>query len=69
MSLHPECSREFFWSSTHRLGRSMSLKRFEQLHRYISLRDEDVHPRQLKETFAWKVEPVATNFRHNLLRN
>jgi hypothetical protein len=69
MSLHPEYSREFFWSPTHQLGRSMSLRRFEQLHRYISLRDEAVYPRQPNETFAWKVEPVATIFRYNLLEN
>jgi hypothetical protein len=40
MSFHPELRRDEFWSETHRLRRYLLRNRFEQIHRYFSLRDE-----------------------------
>ena len=43
----------------------MSLTRFQQIHRYFTLRDKSVHPRQEGETFAWPVEPIASIVKQN----
>jgi Transposase IS4 len=43
----------------------MRLKRFEQIHRFFTLRDRTTHPRQDGETFAWPVEPTALIIRKN----
>jgi hypothetical protein len=69
MSMHHEALRQAYWSQTHQLGRYLPLQRFEQLHRYFSARDEAVYPQQQWETFAYKVEPIATILRQNCLAN
>jgi Transposase IS4 len=43
----------------------MSLRRYDQIHRYFTLRDGAIHPRQQGETFVWKVEPIATLVKQN----
>src|SRR5207248_11480172 len=63
MGIHIEPKHEAYWGDSHRLGRFLSLVRFEQIHRYFSLRDGDVHPKQPHEEWFWKVEPVGTLIR------
>jgi hypothetical protein len=53
----------------HQLGRFLGLTRFEQIHRYLAIRDETLHPRQDNECFAWKLEPIATMIRQNCKQN
>ena len=69
MGMHQEAVRAIFWSPTHQLSRYLSHDRFEQIHRYFSTRDEVTSPRQQGETFAWKIEPIATFLRQNILMN
>jgi hypothetical protein len=49
----------------------MSRNRFDQLHRYLHIRDKHTEPQTAQEGFYWKVEPVAiiirTNCQHNWL--
>ena len=47
------------------MGQFLSLKRFQQIHRYVTLRDKTVHPRQEDETFAWPVGPIASIVKQN----
>jgi Transposase IS4 len=47
------------------LGQFLGLKRFQQIHRYFTLRDKAVHPPQEDKTFAWPVEPIATTVKQN----
>lgn len=42
----------------------MSLIRYEQIHRYCTLRDRAIDPKK-EETFAWQVEPIATFVKRN----
>jgi hypothetical protein len=42
----------------------MSLIRYEQIHRYFTLRDGAIDPKK-EETFAWQVEPMATIIKRN----
>jgi len=65
MSLHREIMRTDFWSETYNLGRFLSQNRFEQLHRYFSVCDDQA-PR---EGFAWKLNPITTILRANCKRN
>ena len=46
MGMHREAVRATFWSPTHQLGRYLPYHRFEQIHRYFSIRDEATSPRQ-----------------------
>jgi Transposase IS4 len=58
-----------YWSSSHRLGDFLGLKRFEQIHRYFSLRDEESCPRRPDESWTWKLEPVTSLIRQNCRQN
>jgi hypothetical protein len=69
LSRYPVIQRLELWSETHCLGRYISLKRFEQIHRFFSLRDAVANPPQSTECFAWKLEPIATKLRVNCMRN
>jgi Transposase IS4 len=43
----------------------MSLVRFEQIHRYFTLRDRHLNLKKEEETFVWQVEPVASIVKSN----
>ena len=62
---HIERKHEEHWSEDGYLKRFLSLKRYQQIHRYFTLRDKCVHPKQEEETFAWPVEPIGTIVRQN----
>ena len=66
MSLHREILRTDFWSETHNLGRFLSRNRFEQLHRYFSVRDAQAPH---ASSFAWKLNPITTILYANYKRN
>ena len=65
MGAHKEARREEHWSKVGYLSRFMSLVRFEQIHRYFTLRDRNLNPKKEEETFAWQVEPVASIVKSN----
>jgi Transposase IS4 len=65
MGLHIEKQREAYWAGSHCLNESLSLKRFEQIHRYFTLRDRSVDLQQENESFAWPVDRVAAIIRRN----
>ena len=69
MGEHIEKKREEYWRSSHHLNECLSLERFQQIHRYFTLRDRSVRPREDGESFAWLVEPVATIIRQNCSAN
>jgi Transposase IS4 len=69
MGLHIESQREEYWGSLQHLGESLGLKRFQQIHRYFTLRDRSIRPRQEGESFAWPVEPIASIIRRNCRTN
>ena len=69
MGLHIERKHEEYWSKTHSLQSSMSLKRFEQIHRYFTLRDRSIHPPQATDSFFWPVEPISSIIRQNCKTN
>lgn len=50
---------EEYWLEDGYLIQFMSLKRFQQIHRYFALRDKSVNPQKREETFAWPIEPCA----------
>jgi Transposase IS4 len=58
-----------YWSLTHRLGRFLGLKRFDQIHRYFTIRDEVSWPKQINEPFTWRLEPIANLIRQNCRQN
>jgi Transposase IS4 len=64
-----EAEHAQYWSSSHRLGRFLGLKRFEQIYRYFTLRDEGSLPKQTNESFTWKLEPVTNLIRQNCRQN
>jgi Transposase IS4 len=47
----------------------LGLNRFEQIHRYFTLRDRSVQLQQEDESFAWSVEPIASIIRRNYCTN
>ncbi len=65
MGIHINRKYEENWSENGYLGGFMKFKRFQQIHRYFTLRDKSVHPRQEGETFAWPVEPIAATVKQN----
>jgi Transposase IS4 len=65
MGCHKKANREDHWSEIGHLRKFISLVRFDQIHRYFTLRDKSVHPKKEKETFAWQVEPIASIIKHN----
>lgn len=64
MASHIEREHKAYWSGTHRLGRFMGLKRWEQIHRYFTLRHPD-NPKTEDENWLWKLEPILTAIRRN----
>ena len=56
---------EEHWLENGYLRQFMSLKRFQQIHRYFTLRDRSIHPRKEGETFTWSVEPITTTVKQN----
>jgi hypothetical protein len=65
MGTHIERKHEEHWLENGYLTQFLSLKRFQQIHRYFTLRDKSVHPRQDEETFAWSVEPIGAIVKQN----
>jgi Transposase IS4 len=65
MGYHQIANHEEHWSKSGYLRKFMSLRRYHQTHRYFTLRDGTVNPRKEKETFAWKLEPVASIIKQN----
>ena len=65
MGSHISRKHEEHWVEDGYLSQFLSLKRFQQIHRYFTLRDKSVYPRQEGETFAWPVEPIATTVKQN----
>jgi len=69
MGEHIEKKHEEYWGNSHRLNECLSLKRFQQIHRYLTLRDGSIHPQENGECFAWSVEPIASIIRRNCSAN
>jgi hypothetical protein len=69
MGLHIEPRRDDYWTDSHRLGRYLSIIRFDQIHRYFTLRDSSIYPRRKDESFTWHLEPVATKIRLSFQQN
>jgi hypothetical protein len=69
MGMHREILRDDYWSSSSRLASVMSKTRFDQLHRYLHIRDKHKEPQTAQEGFYWKVEPIATIIRKNCQQN
>jgi Transposase IS4 len=65
MGYYKLANHEDHWSESGYLRQFISLRRYDQIHGYFTLRDGAVHPRQEGETFAWRVEPVATLVKQN----
>jgi Transposase IS4 len=65
MGYHRKGRHEEHWQESGYLNQFLSLTRFQQIHRYFTLRDEFIHPRQENETFAWQVEPIASTVKEN----
>jgi Transposase IS4 len=67
--LHMRCykkvNREDHWSEIGYLRKFISLVRFDQIHRYFTLRDKTVHSKEEKKTFAWQVKSIASIIKHN----
>lgn len=68
MGLHSEKLRDDYWRPPSRLASFMSKNRFDQLRRYVHLRDKFTQPKTVVEGFQWKVEPVASTIRTNCMR-
>jgi Transposase IS4 len=64
IGVHKEVRHEEHWSKTGYLSKFMSLIRYEQIHRYFTLRDGAIDPKK-EETFMWQVEPVTTIVKRN----
>jgi Transposase IS4 len=65
MGAHKEGKHEEHWARDGYLSIFISLIRYQQIHRYFTLRDRAVSPKQEGETFAWQVEPVASIVKSN----
>jgi hypothetical protein len=66
MGRHTEPQRTDYWRvSGHNLGRYMGMSRWEQIHRFLSIRDEVVFPILPGEPWYYKLEPVASQIRQN----
>jgi hypothetical protein len=68
MGMHKETRRESYWGDSHRLGRYISNVRFEQLHRFFTIRDSIVFPQQETEGWFFKLEPVLSIIRANCIQ-
>ena len=74
MGIHIEKERRDYWQESrrlgaHRLGVFLSLTRFEQIHRYFTIRDGSVSPPSRDDEFTWHLEPVATKIREACQQN
>ena len=69
MGQHSESKFAVYWSPLHNLGRFLSCMRFEQIQCYLTLRDGDSCPKKDGESFAWKLEPVASIIRQKCRQN
>ena len=69
MGIHIEKERGDYWQDSHRLGVYLSRTRFEQIHRYFTIRDGSVYPPFPNENFTWHLEPVATKIRLSYQQN
>jgi len=69
MGEHIEKKHEEYWQKSHCLNKSLSLERFQQIHRYLTLRDRSIHPQRIGESFAWPVEPIVSIIRRNCSAN
>jgi Transposase IS4 len=65
MGLHVEARRKEHWTEKGYLRHFISLTRYDQIHRYFTLRNGESNPRKDGETFAWKVEPIGSIIRQN----
>jgi Transposase IS4 len=65
MGTHIERKHEEHWLENGYLTQFLSLKRFQQIHRYFTLRDKSAYPRQDGETFAWSVKPIRAIVKQN----
>jgi Transposase IS4 len=65
MGLYIKKKREEYWSNSYNLNDFLSLKRFEQIHRYFILRDRSIDLRQEGESFVWPVDRVIAIIRRN----
>jgi Transposase IS4 len=65
MGYHKEGKHEEHWGENGYLNEFLSLIRFQQIHRYFTLRDRFVEPRKENETFAWQVEPIGSIIKQN----
>jgi len=69
MGRHIEPPRADYWSvSSHNLGQYMGKTRWEQIHRFLSIRDEITNPPLPGEVWYSKIEPVASQIRYNCER-
>ena len=66
MGMNIKGRREDYWLANERLTKIMSIVRWEQIHRYFTLRDRLIYPYEEDECFAWPVEPVATEIKRNI---
>ena len=69
MGEHIEKEHSQNWGKIHQLSASLSKMRFEQIHRCFTLRDRSIYPIKEGESFAWRVEPIATIVRQNCSTN
>lgn len=61
-----EGRREDYWEEDGKLRGVFGLRRWEQIHRYFTLRDDAINPRKEGECFAYRVEPIATQIKRNI---
>ena len=65
MKVHKKIRHEEHWSKTGYLSKYMSLICYEQIHRYFTLRDGDVDPKNETKIFTWRVKPITVIIKHN----
>jgi hypothetical protein len=69
MGIHIERESATYWQDSYRLGSYMGRERFEQIHRYFTIRDGSIYPPRDDEDFTWHLEPVATMIRLSYQQN
>jgi Transposase IS4 len=67
--LHKETLRSDYWRPSSRVAGTISERRFDQIYRFLHLRDKYTQPQQPHEGFHWKIEPVGTIIRKNYQQN
>jgi Transposase IS4 len=58
--------REEYFEPGERLHGIFTLRRWEQIHRYLTLRDTHVYTREEGESFAYRVEPISSKIKANI---